>query len=260
MCELFGVSAKYATDVQQTLATFAEHGGLTGPHKDGWGIAYFQKQEAWLVKAPEQAAGSPTLERIQHLAPESSLIISHIRLATHGEISAHNTQPFCQPLQRQSIVFAHNGHVPKIQNAHVSLHFQPEGSTDSEHMFSALLHLLNKLIDVDFDKKRAQIEGFLQGFSALGPLNILFSDGDYLFAFSNKRTQANGEVKAPGMHMICRACSAKNALSAAALNNAEDQQQLVLFASVPLSNEPWQPMQPNQLYVAKNGELVQDHI
>jgi predicted glutamine amidotransferase len=258
MCELFGVSAKYVTDVQQTLTTFAEHGGLTGPHKDGWGIAYYQGQQPKIVKAPEQAAGSATLERIQAQAPESSLIISHIRLATHGDVCLQNTQPFSHPLNMQSLVFAHNGHVPKVQEMALELCFPPDGSTDSEVVFSALLQVISTLSALEFDERRLKIETFLRSLSPLGPLNLLFSDGDVLYAFSNKRTQANGEISAPGMYMICRACSAKNALSARTNEISENQQQLVLFASVPLSDEPWLPMQPNKLYVAKDGALIQD--
>jgi glutamine amidotransferase len=260
MCELFGVSAKYATDVQHTLTTFAEHGGLTGPHKDGWGIAYFQGNEAWLVKAPEQAAQSATLKRIQALAPKSSLIISHIRLATQGEISLHNTQPFSHPLDGQTLVFAHNGHVTSVVNAKLEQYFKPNGSTDSEVVFSAILALMEKSANEDISKKAAELEAFLTELSPLGPLNVLFSEGEYLFAFSNKRTQPDGEIKSPGMHFICRKCSESKIGNLDTSDNTSDQQQLVLFASVPLSTEHWQPMTPNKLYVATKGELIQDHI
>jgi predicted glutamine amidotransferase len=257
MCELFGVSAKYAADVKQTLTTFAEHGGLTGPHKDGWGIAYYQGHQAWLEKAPEQASDSSTLQRIQAQAPESSLIISHIRLATHGDVCLQNTQPFSHQLDKQSLVFAHNGHVPKVQEMALELRYLPEGTTDSEVVFSALLEIISSLSTLDIDAKRTKLEGFLQRLSPLGPLNILFSDGHYLYAFSNKRTQANGDITAPGMYMICRACSTKNAFNTNTEEFTDIQQELVLFASVPLSDESWLPMQPNKLYIAKDGALIQ---
>jgi predicted glutamine amidotransferase len=60
------------------------------------------------------------------------------------------------------------------------------------------------------------------------------------------------------MYMICRACSTQNALSASTEESTENQQELVLFASVPLSDESWLPMQPNKLYIANDGALIQD--
>jgi predicted glutamine amidotransferase len=40
MCELFAMSSRHPTDVRASLEAFARHGGLEGPHKDGWGLAY----------------------------------------------------------------------------------------------------------------------------------------------------------------------------------------------------------------------------
>jgi hypothetical protein len=39
MCELFAMSTRYPSTVQLSLEEFSRHGGLFGPHKDGWGIA-----------------------------------------------------------------------------------------------------------------------------------------------------------------------------------------------------------------------------
>jgi predicted glutamine amidotransferase len=39
MCELFAMSSRHPTDARASLEAFARHGGLEGPHKDGWGLA-----------------------------------------------------------------------------------------------------------------------------------------------------------------------------------------------------------------------------
>jgi glutamine amidotransferase len=39
MCELSAMSALQPAEVSFSLEEFSQHGGLSGPHKDGWGIA-----------------------------------------------------------------------------------------------------------------------------------------------------------------------------------------------------------------------------
>ena len=42
MCELLGMSANVPTDICFSFAGLMKRGGETGPHKDGWGIAFFE--------------------------------------------------------------------------------------------------------------------------------------------------------------------------------------------------------------------------
>ena len=256
MCELFAMSAKYPTQVQLSLATFAEHGGHSGPHKDGWGIGYYQHNDAWLVKAPESAADSATQALVRASAPASRLVISHIRLATQGAVGLSNTQPFSYPLAGKRILFAHNGHVPAVLAMRHPLAYQSLGDTDSEHVFAQLLTILEKVDALCDAEKFTKIERFLNTLAELGPLNLLFSDSEHLYAYSNKRTQKNGQVSAPGMHFLCRQCNAEQERALSGVEIQGDQQNLILFASVPLSDEHWQPMTPNVLYVAKQGMLI----
>ncbi len=37
-----------------------------------------------------------------------------------------------------------------------------------------------------------------------GIFNFFYCDGEYLFVHSHKRTQTDGEVKPPGLNLICR--------------------------------------------------------
>ena len=54
MCELFALSSNQPTNVTFSLSEFAKHGGLTGPHKDGWGIAFYANRDAQIIKRTEQ--------------------------------------------------------------------------------------------------------------------------------------------------------------------------------------------------------------
>ncbi|MFO7909928.1 MAG: class II glutamine amidotransferase, partial [Halomonas sp.] len=43
MCELMGMSANVPTDICFSFAGFLHRGGGTGPHRDGWGIAFYEE-------------------------------------------------------------------------------------------------------------------------------------------------------------------------------------------------------------------------
>jgi len=59
MCELLAKSSRQATTVNLSLSEFAQHGGRTGPHRDGWGIAYYEETDIRLIKDTKQASESP---------------------------------------------------------------------------------------------------------------------------------------------------------------------------------------------------------
>ena len=46
MCQLLGMNCNAPTDVTFSFAGFAQRGGVTDHHSDGWGIAFF---EYWLA-------------------------------------------------------------------------------------------------------------------------------------------------------------------------------------------------------------------
>ncbi|MEC7823511.1 MAG: class II glutamine amidotransferase, partial [Pseudomonadota bacterium] len=42
MCELLGMSANTPTDLCFSFTGLTRRGGETGPHKDGWGVAFYE--------------------------------------------------------------------------------------------------------------------------------------------------------------------------------------------------------------------------
>ncbi len=50
MCELFAMSSFKPTEASFSLDEFSKHGGLTDRHKDGWGIAYYDDNDARIIK------------------------------------------------------------------------------------------------------------------------------------------------------------------------------------------------------------------
>ncbi|HBX39953.1 MAG TPA: class II glutamine amidotransferase, partial [Marinobacter adhaerens] len=42
MCELLAMSANTPTDLCFSFTGLTRRGGQTGPHKDGWGVAFYE--------------------------------------------------------------------------------------------------------------------------------------------------------------------------------------------------------------------------
>ena len=144
LCELFAMSSRYPTTVGFSLETLARRGGREGPHKDGWGVAYFEGHDVFLLRETRSASSSGLVQFMEQHGPPSSLVISHIRLATRGDPVLWNTHPFQRELGGRAHVFAHNGNLEGIWD-HCTLQstrFIPIGDTDSEFAFCCLLEKL----------------------------------------------------------------------------------------------------------------------
>src|SRR5512135_2363464 len=109
MCELYAQSSSVPGEADEALRVLASHGGDTGPHSDGWGIAYMQDGDALLVREPCAAHDSACLAFLRSKNPATTQLIAHIRRATQGEPALRNTQPFQRELGGRVHLFAHNG-------------------------------------------------------------------------------------------------------------------------------------------------------
>lgn len=52
MCQLFGINANAPTDITFSLSGLIPRGGKTGPHRDGWGIAFYEEKACRLFLDP----------------------------------------------------------------------------------------------------------------------------------------------------------------------------------------------------------------
>jgi len=268
MCELFSMSSRFPANVRFSLEEFSTHGGLKGPHKDGWGIAYYVDGDVRLVKEPEPAADSACVRFIQEHPFRTTIAVSHIRLATLGPVAMRNCQPFVRELGGRMHVFAHNGDLsPTGEPMTLPLgEFRPIGETDSEHAFCALLGRLAAPWRHDgvpsLDRRLAIVAAFAEELRALGPANFIYSDGEAVFIHGHKRSHSGTpRVRPPGLHVLCRRCSGDEdhkGISTRGLAIAsESDQRVVIAASVPLTDEPgWQALAEGEVVVAQLGEIV----
>lgn len=263
MCELFGISSRNPTTVKISLAEFARRGGDTGPHIDGWGIAFFQDGDAAVLREPTPSAHSSLLQFIHDQHAPSDLVVSHIRKATQGAVSLRNTQPFVRELGGRPHVFAHNGDLGDLKQrlAPAQSHFRCIGDTDSEYAFCYFLAQLQALwLAAEAPALEARVRAFASfasHMSTFGSANFLYSDGDYLFVHSHFRRQDDEEYSAPGLYLLQRRSHEHCLFDAAA---SEANEQIALLASRPLSEENWQPLGAGSILVIQRGRVIAHHV
>ncbi len=268
MCELFALSASLPVTAVFSLERFSRHGGLEGPHKDGWGVAHYEDGDVRLLKEPDCAAQSPWLRFIEAHPLRGDTLLAHIRKATRGGRTLANTQPFARELGGHMHVFAHNGDLPGIESANGFRlgRFRPVGVTDSEWAFCALLERLSEpWLDAaappPLDQRLAAVEAFAADLRKLGPANFLYCDGDVLFAHGHRRRQGPAGVLAPpGLVVLQRHCRPETAIPPviSGLDLGEQDQEVTLLASVPLTDEPWRPLGEGDIIVARAGRIIVD--
>lgn len=263
MCELFALSSKLPATVNFSLDILANHGGSSGPHKDGWGIAYYQEGDVRLLKDTGAASESAWVPFIEQQGLSSNTVISHIRKASLGVKALRNTQPFARELGGQMHIFAHNGHLAEIHHRSqfsLATH-RPIGNTDSEFAFCSLLARLSplwlKTLCVPSLQDRLDvITAFATELRALGPANFLYADGDAVFAHSHKATHSNKQFEPFGLYSLCRQCLGKaEPLECTGVNIASTPQTVVLLATVPLTAEAWTPLPLGELIAVRNGHI-----
>ena len=186
MCELLAMSANVPTDICFSFSGLMQRGGNTGPHKDGWGITFYEGKGCRSFKDPMPSAHSPIARLVTEYPIKSEAVICHIRQANSGGICLENTHPFTRQMWGKNWTYAHNGQLKGFKEAlPVKLHL-PIGSTDSEHAFCWLLDQLHNQFA---DKAPADIELFSyiaklsHRINGLGVANLIITNGQCLFAY-----------------------------------------------------------------------------
>ena len=183
MCQLLGMNCNTPTDVTFSFTGFAQRGGRTDHHADGWGIAFFEDRGLRHFVDHQPACESPVAELIRRYPIQSRNVIAHIRKATQGAVNLQNCHPFVRELWGRYWVFAHNG---DLKDFRPRLHgnFHPVGSTDSEHAFCWIMQELAKSHAgvPSVDELTLTLRELAPRLAAHGTFNFMLSNGQALWA------------------------------------------------------------------------------
>jgi predicted glutamine amidotransferase len=255
MCEMLGMSANTPTDICFSFSGLMVRGGQTAEHKDGFGITFYEDNGCRTFKDAQPSSTSSIAKLIANYPIKSCCVVSHIRQANRGRIAIENTHPFTRELWGTEWTFAHNGQLKGIKK-HPTAHFNPVGTTDSEHAFCWIL----SSIKTRFPKRPKQaktvfryIATLTKTLNAMGIANFLISDGKYLLSHCSNN-----------LHWITR----KAPFGVAHLNDVSlniDFKQVTtehdivsIIATRPLtSNEKWHKMTPGELQLFHLGQPEQ---
>ena len=258
MCELLGMSANVPTDICFSFSGLIKRGGDTGPHKDGWGIAFYEGKGYREFRDPSPSVDSEIAQLIQNYPIKSKAVISHIRQANVGGICLENTHPFSREMWGRYWSYAHNGQLESAPGHFPASFYLPVGSTDSEQAFCWLLAQirLNFTDQCTVEPLSTALHGWCEQLRGKGVFNMLLSNGDYLFAYCSTKLSL----------ITRRAPFGKAHLSDVEMTVDFKQETtpndvVTVIATQPLTdNEQWNTMQPGELIVFKEGEVVLQHF
>lgn len=94
MCQLLGMNSSAAASIRFSFTGYAQRGGCTADHIDGWGIAFYEPSGARSFLDDRPASESRLAAFVRDLPIRSHNVISHIRKATQGSVGLCNTHPF----------------------------------------------------------------------------------------------------------------------------------------------------------------------
>lgn len=254
MCELLGMSANVPTDICFSFTGLMQRGGNTGPHRDGWGITFYEGKGFRTFKDPKPSSQSKIAELVQNYPIKSCAVISHIRQANRGGVKLENTHPFTRELWGHYWTFAHNGQLSDYQHLDTGRH-RAVGQTDSELAFCWLLNQMEQRFP---EPPQSMEEVFRYLATCCGPLrdlgvfNMLLSNGEYLMTFCTNH-----------LYWITRrAPFGKASLidEEVTINFQEEttpNDVVSVIATQPLTDdEQWQRMKPGEFGLFHFGELV----
>lgn len=230
MCEIFGFSSRNDFTANNFLKEFFSH---SKKHPHGWGLACISRENALIEKESVKAIDSNYLKERLSQPISAKIMLAHIRYATIGNVEYKNCHPFSvRDNTGRQWTLIHNGTIFDYQPLSRYIP-QQTGDTDSERV---LLYLIDRLNEVQmkkgerlvFEERFFLFDEIICDMSEGNKLNLLFSDGKYLYAHTN----CHGTL-----YYL-------------------EKDNTILFATVPLSDDEWQPLPFTRLISYYRGRLM----
>ena len=230
MCELLGLTGPDEIIVNEYLKTFIRH---SIDHPNGWGIAVLCGREVSIEKEPIAAFKSGYLRERLKTPFRAKNMMAHIRLATRGHMEYENCHPFMKRDKSGRVwTFMHNGTIFNCLLLNKYVYCQ-NGQTDSERILLYMIDQINAETDrlgrrLKDSERFDVIDRVVQEITAGNKVNFMLYDGSMLYVHENL----------------------KNSLFVCCLGRS------LLFATDPLDNKKWEPVEPCRLKAYKNGKSV----
>lgn len=252
MCELLALNFNQPVRMALSFRGF-RHRGQENPH--GWGVARFEGPACQVFKEPVNADGSELATFLRdYSAFKSQIFIGHVRKSSRGNRALCNTHPFVRVFRSREVALAHNGTLECARLAERrTLKFHPVGATDSEYLFCLLLTRLSE-DRIAWDDYQ-QIEGLLREFNRAGTMNLLFSEGQHLYAYRD-REGYKGLCLTERVAPFDRVSLRDEDWEVDLAEEKDPQQKGFVIATDPLTDERWSELQPGTLNVFAKGQRV----
>ncbi len=250
------MNSRLPATLNLSFTGFAQRGGSTGHHSDGWGMAFFESDDEGPGKGvrlfvdKDSASTSVVANMLRTYPIKSHNVIAHVRKATVGAVRLENCHPFVRELWGRYWVFAHNG---DLKNYAPTLHghFRPVGNTDSELAFCWLMQELSKSHAgvPSVEELSLTLQELVPQIAKFGTFNFLLSNGQALWAHASTN-----------LHYLVRQFPFGEAhlkdedvrVDLSELNGPEDR--LAIVVTEPLTtNEVWTQMEPGDLVTFVDG-------
>ena len=266
MCQLLSLNANNPTDIVFSFTGFRQRGGATDDHKDGFGIAFFernadQKLSLRTFYDDKPSYLSPLADFISEHPVKAVNTICHIRKASDGGTGLVNNHPFIRELWGEKWAFAHNGQMvenfvgklPRVENF-----YQPVGMTDSEQAFCYLLNRVRQ--EYSHKPNERELYKFLRKVSDelghFGIYNAILSNGEWQLVYANtlmfyvKRENPFGKATLIDKDM---------SIDFSEMNTAQDK--VVVIATTPLTgDERWEQFAVGECLVFKDAKIAYQSV
>jgi len=254
VCELLGMSANVPTDIVFSFTGLMQRGGRTGPHRDGWGIGFYEGRGLRLFQDLAASIDSEVARLVQRYPIKSEVVIGHIRQANVGQVCLANTHPFSRELWGRNWCFAHNGQLVDF-TPEPGL-YSPVGDTDSEAAFCDLLNRVRRAFPepVAVQMLLPVLVSVCAEYRDRGVFNCLLSDGDWLFSFCSTKLV---EITRRAPFGPARLKDADLTVDFQAETTPDDVV-TVLATEALTDNEKWIQHQPGDWTLWRRGERIAD--
>ena len=189
MCQLLGMNSNKPAGVGFSFAGFAERGGRTAEHSDGWGIAFHEAGGCHLIVDHLASIDSPLAEALKRSGRTARNVVAHIRKATQGATSLANSHPFTRILWGRTWSFAHNGNLAGFDPPRDQF-YAAAGETDSERAFCHLMADLRTRFGDQAPSHGALFDAVAATAARIAghcSFNFILSNGEFMFAHCSTR-------------------------------------------------------------------------